>query len=964
MTFKLIRLKLCLIILLMFCSAKVFSQQFYVNSSDAQLYLVTITPTGPVSTLVSGCGTGNYFSIAIYGSEIFYTSAYGTLYQGDLINGPVPSVANCKVLANNVSGNALTVDSKGVIYFAINNQIYSYDPKNPGVTTIGTMPYISGGDLAFYNNQLYMAAFQGIVKVDLGDPSKSTLYIPLPSQNVLGLATIKLNGADVMYALTSVGDSTNLIQLDMVNGVVTGNAGTLPYYVYDAGSTTENGVAPPVIMIDSIGIMHECDAYNRADVRVYLKPGTGNYTHTYSLSTGQTNTTGVFTGLAPATYQLYITSSGDEIAKDTSFTVPDYTVNNPAINASVVNPSCGNMGSIKLDAGTADSLYSIQYGQNTFKLGYTFAGLNAGTYNFTILNKQGCIIDERSYTLTQDTCHNIIIDSVQVKPACAVFGEADVTVFTSPHSDNYLYNFNNVTNTTGVFGPVMPGSYTLTISSSTGKQLMQTVIVPDFTANRPAITASSVNPACNNKGTIKLDAGAADSLYSIQYGQNIFNFSHSFAGLDAGTYSFTILNKQGCIVDERNYTLTQDTCPPIVLDSVQVKPTCNVFGGADVTVFAPPNTANYVYNFNNTTDTTGVFTAVKPGSYTLTITSSVGNQLTQTVMVPDFTANRPAISASVVNPVCDSKGTIKFDAGNAASFYSIQYGNDTFNLSHIFTGLAAGTYNFTILNKQGCIVDEKSYTLTQDTCHIIFLDSVQTKPTCDVFGEADVTIFTRSHLDNYVYNFNNETNTSGVFEQVKPGSYTLTISSSAGTQLMQTVTVPDYALSVPAVAYKVTDVVCTLLGTVKFTLTGNLHDAAQIKYGNHLFPLNQTITGLNSGNNHFIILNTQGCIVDTINVDVPFEECNPVVFPNTFTPNGDNINDVFRPKQDSDPYEYKLTIFNRWGALLFQSASFYTGWDGSYKGSPMPSGVYYWIAAYKSADGKKHTQSGYVTLIR
>jgi len=91
-------------------------------------------------------------------------------------------------------------------------------------------------------------------------------------------------------------------------------------------------------------------------------------------------------------------------------------------------------------------------------------------------------------------------------------------------------------------------------------------------------------------------------------------------------------------------------------------------------------------------------------------------------------------------------------------------------------------------------------------------------------------------------------------------------------------------------------------------------------------------------------------------------------FPNVFTPNKDGFNDLFRPLSQAIIISYKITIFNRWGQQLYESADPDTGWDGIANGTDCPEGVYYFIASYtlgsSEENGKQHEKRGAVTLLR
>lgn len=89
--------------------------------------------------------------------------------------------------------------------------------------------------------------------------------------------------------------------------------------------------------------------------------------------------------------------------------------------------------------------------------------------------------------------------------------------------------------------------------------------------------------------------------------------------------------------------------------------------------------------------------------------------------------------------------------------------------------------------------------------------------------------------------------------------------------------------------------------------------------------------------------------------------------PNTFTPDGDEFNNLFTPVFTAgfDPYDYTLQIYNRWGELIFESNDSHTGWDGTYSGKLVPDGAYTWQIEFKTAktDERKIIQ-GHVNVLR
>ncbi len=109
---------------------------------------------------------------------------------------------------------------------------------------------------------------------------------------------------------------------------------------------------------------------------------------------------------------------------------------------------------------------------------------------------------------------------------------------------------------------------------------------------------------------------------------------------------------------------------------------------------------------------------------------------------------------------------------------------------------------------------------------------------------------------------------------------------------------------------------------------------------------------------------------DTINI--MYKDCDTtekiipdIYIPNSFTPNGDGKNDVFKVVSLYEFSEFKLSIYNRWQGLLFDSDDINIGWDGTYKGKPVPLGVYvYQLTATIKDTGEQRKITGRVTVVR
>lgn len=110
-----------------------------------------------------------------------------------------------------------------------------------------------------------------------------------------------------------------------------------------------------------------------------------------------------------------------------------------------------------------------------------------------------------------------------------------------------------------------------------------------------------------------------------------------------------------------------------------------------------------------------------------------------------------------------------------------------------------------------------------------------------------------------------------------------------------------------------------------------------------------------------------GC-VDTVCRVVEIRNPLLVFVPNTFTPDGDGVNDLFFPSiLGSDPEQYSLMVFDRWGSIVFQSTDLQQAWDGKHRngGEVLQQGLYTWLLkTAPEREGGKKEYRGHVTLIK
>jgi gliding motility-associated-like protein len=148
----------------------------------------------------------------------------------------------------------------------------------------------------------------------------------------------------------------------------------------------------------------------------------------------------------------------------------------------------------------------------------------------------------------------------------------------------------------------------------------------------------------------------------------------------------------------------------------------------------------------------------------------------------------------------------------------------------------------------------------------------------------------------------------------------------------------------------------TYVGFVNFETVANLTTPPLLATTATTFsPVGQypiTVTGASSTNY------TISYIDGTLTI-APTEQS--IVIPNTFTPNGDGINDTWDIKFLDLFINCSVDIFTRWGQKVYTSTGYTIPWDGTYKGTQLPTGTYYYIINLQNG---MTPLSGFVAIIR
>lgn len=165
------------------------------------------------------------------------------------------------------------------------------------------------------------------------------------------------------------------------------------------------------------------------------------------------------------------------------------------------------------------------------------------------------------------------------------------------------------------------------------------------------------------------------------------------------------------------------------------------------------------------------------------------------------------------------------------------------------------------------------------------------------------------------------------------------------------------------------------LGTVTVTwnATGAPAGFNEWTFNNQIYiqnSLTQTIGWDSAGIYPISVVHwANGCVSNPQTTTINIVQCPETIFyiPNTFTPNGDEWNQTWNPVITSgiDPYDFELSIYNRWGEIIFESYNIFNGWDGTYNNKPCSEGVYFYIVSCRDTKtAEKFILQGHITIIK
>ncbi|HBS86567.1 MAG: hypothetical protein A2W91_20315 [Bacteroidetes bacterium GWF2_38_335] len=840
-------------------------ETYYITNSPGTMHLSSTVVTNETCNNNSGA-----INLTIAGGGGGYTYNWSTGATTEDVSGLNEGIYHCTITdinscfvhtgyiyVFNDAGN-LAVENQFITDEICNNQ---HGAANVNITG-GTTPYVyhwSNGSTAQDllnvhdgNYTLTVTDANGCITEHmveiLNTPGDLEILAALVTNEICGNSqgdiNITLDGGTTPYSyiwssgqtsqdLINVAEGTYSCTISDVNGCVVNYTGTI-----------ENNAST---LATSTVITSEICSNSTGSIDLTLTGGASPYT--YLWSSGQT--TQDISGLSGGVYSCEITdNSGCHI---NTGIINIY--NNPGtLNATAVSTdeTCSNdAGSINVTTTGGATPYSYIWtgGATTEDL----SGLSAGTYYCTITDINGCeVIISKIITNTPGTL--AISNALVSNETCNDnLGAIDLTI--SGGTSPYTYLWSNAQTTQDMVS-LNEGNYTCTVSDANGCQVISSVYT---VANNPGSLALTdiiiTDENCSN-GLGRVNITISGGVTPITYLWSNSAITQDIIGLHSGNYACTVTDATGCKLFI-NATVGNNSGTLNVNNSVVTNEACNNNAGAiDISVQGGTIPYTYLWNYGQTTQD---ISGLSEGNFEVQITDDNGCIITFVTEILNLGSDLDITSVSISDEMCgNNAGAINITTVGGNTPYSYIWSNG--NIFEDVSGVAAGNYNVTITDNNGCTVTD-GFTINENngTLNLISVNAVD--ESCgEVNGSIDVTFSGGFAPVTYLWN------TGAVTQDltgIPAGNYIITITDTYGCNINASETIVNLSGGFEiSNSVAVNESCADEAGSIDLTITGGL---PPYSYTWNTGAVTEDLSGLSAG--------TYNCTVTDANLcSILFEE--------------------------------------------------------------------------------------------
>lgn len=702
-----------------------------------------------------------------------------------------------------------------------------------------------------------------------------------------------------------------------------------------------------------------CNGGNDGFINVGPNGGTSPYS--FKWSTG--NTAQSQSNLGAGTYTITIVDANN-CTGNLSITItqsPDISIT----LQNVKNLSCNGQQDGSVTATAIGGTGALSYKWSNNETTRQISGLDTGTYNLIVFDFYNCQ-DSVSATIIQPGALTTALSFQGV--SCFGGNDGIATVSVSGGDSPFTFTWSSGGSSSAIATGLIADEYKVFVTDASGCSDTNTVIVTQPDSLSLTLTSDSVSCFGGNDGKATVSTSGGTKNYSYSWSSGA---TDSMAiNLTLGNYIVTVTDAKGCI---KSSSINVEE--PSAIAAIGTASSLNICNGQSTTLFvsASGGDGNYSYSWNNGagTNDTAIVSPSSTISYIITVFdgSACTGKDTVSIIVNaplSVTASGATVTCLGVSVTLTAAGT----GGDGNYTYSWDNGKDGVGVGPSITVTPDSNTTYYVTIQDGCATPSKKDSIEIKILSVNF--SADTTQGCNLiqvkFNDAS------SNATSWLWNFgdgNTDTLQNPTHTFSLTGTYDVSLSVKTPQGCIGKMTKSSYIkiFSVPVASFNYSPEKITLVDVVSFSNSSQNSTSWLWNFGDSI-----TIDTLQNPTHDYdlpgtytiklIALNSLGCSdtsTQTLNVDYDFS----FFTPNAFSPNEDGVNDVFN-SVGVGIKDFHISIFDKWGALIFQSGDINIGWNGQFNnsGKIVKQGIYPYRIVLSDFSDKEHVYQGYVTVIK
>jgi|GEM_PF-602770 len=539
--------------------------------------------------------------------------------------------------------------------------------------------------------------------------------------------------------------------------------------------------------------------YGSATGAITVTASGGTSPYSYAIDGSDYSANKTFTSLTGGVHNVFVKDSrGCIVSYSATIAQPNALVLGIDIKSLNNDGAIGGLIKLNPSGGKAPYLYSVRNDTRGVQVSLNqniriYSGMTEGSYTISVTDANGC--KTTSSNVIVAITNPIVLNAVKTPISC--LKNASLVVSASGGVAPYLYSYDGgVTYTSSNPGKtnLTPGTFSILLKDAIGNEAQTHFTVKAYDPVKTTATVSYETADGYVDGVIRMSTinGVAPYTYKVKdsaTGKVIFDNSLSvgYIGLPEGTYTITAKDANGCESQSVDATLVLPG--PISISISNVSPITCQNPGESLTLNASGGTAPYLYSFNAgvTYRTINSVANLQSGSnYIFYAKDAIGNTSRITYKVKTYVPLTLDLTKTDVNCNGAQDGTIVANVAGGTAPYTYSLGA-VFTSSKVFNNLPAGIYNVTVKDAVGCTTIS-SITIAQPTLLAVSTNVVNATTT----NGGKITVTASGGNLPYTYSLQNNngtivipTQTSNVFTDLTPGSYTIRVTDSRGCIFLQ-----------------------------------------------------------------------------------------------------------------------------------------------------------------------------------